>query len=81
MSIVGVVGPKGADGVGANPFEFIQSSAASQWTVNHNLGYRPSSIRVLSPGGIEMEAEVNEISLNQIIVIFLAPMAGRVVIV
>ena len=61
---------------------FTQSFAAAVlWTVNHNLGRSPASVRVLSPGNAEMVAEVVEISLNQIVVFFASPRAGRVVIV
>ncbi len=61
------------------PFE--QSfAAAPSWTVNHNLGRSPTAVRVLTPGGVEVEAEVTEISLNQIVVQFASPQAGRVVI-
>lgn len=74
---VGTQGPAGA-GV-ATPFEQNFAAAAS-WTVNHNLGRRPASVRVLTPGGVEAEADVTEISLNQVIVSFAAPQAGRAIV-
>lgn len=77
-AIAQVIGPTGPPGsVGA----FGQSFAMSpSWTVNHNLGRSPAAVRVLSPGGIEVEAEVAEISLNQIIVLFASAQAGRVIV-
>ena len=55
-------------------------SAAPSWTVNHNLGRSPAAVRVLGPGGVEAEADVTETTLNQVIVSFASPQAGRVVV-
>ena len=68
-------GDKGDPGDGASTFEHIQAAADSTWTVNHNLGFRPS-VTVLSTGGLEMLAEVLHTSLNQALVYFDTPMAG-----
>lgn len=61
------------------PFE-ATFAAAPSWTVNHNLARRPTAVRVLSPGGVECEAEVIETTLNQLVVIFASAQAGRVIV-
>ena len=61
------------------PYE-ASFAAALSWTVNHNLGRVVSAVRLLSPGGVEVEAQVVETSLNQIVVSFASAQAGRVVV-
>lgn len=76
---VGPQGPIGPQGV-PGPFDSYTetfASAASTWTVNHNLGREPA-IQVLSVGGVEMVADVVHISTNQAQVSFATPTAGRV---
>ena len=58
-------------------FEQVFSSAASIWTVNHNLGYRPN-VQVLTLGGLEIEALVQHTSVNQAVVHFSSAQTGRV---
>lgn len=58
-------------------FVFTQSSASATWTVNHNLGVRPTAT-ILSPGGVEVEATVVHISVNQLQVLFASPQTGSV---
>ena len=75
----GTQGVRGLPGAGVEPFE--QAFAASpSWTVNHNLARRPSTVRVLTPGGIEAQASVTDTSLNQLVISFASAQAGRVVI-
>ena len=59
-------------------YTHVQSVASTSWTVNHNLNRRPSSVSVLSPGGIEVEAEITHINDNQLIVGFSVPYTGTV---
>lgn len=59
-------------------YEHTQSSPSASWTVNHNLGRRPASVAVLSVGGVEVNAAVTHISINQLIVEFAAPQVGSV---
>lgn len=66
----GPAGPSGASG-----YDFIQSTTATSWTVNHNLGHRPL-VTVYSVGGLEIEAEVAHISNNQTVISFVTPTAG-----
>lgn len=67
--------PAGAPG---GTYEHVQSPAAAEWIVNHNLGYRPN-ISVLTIGGVKVIAEVLHISNNQARVYFDTPMAGMAV--
>lgn len=67
----GVPGPPGQ----SSGINFTQSTPSSTWTINHNLGYRPS-IDLFTVGGVIMLGEVVHISLNQIVVNFTEPVAG-----
>jgi len=80
-AIAAIIGPRGASGPAGNGAAHDQTfSAAASWTVNHNLGRRPAAVRVLSDGGIEVIAEIIEISTNQLIVQFAVPQSGRCVV-
>lgn len=60
---------------------FVQTfTAAAQWVVNHNLGRKPAAIAVLSPGGVEVDANIVHTSDNQFVVDLSPPMAGQVVV-
>lgn len=72
-------GLQGPPGLGADLFEQSFASAPV-WIVNHNLARSPATVRVLTPGGIEVEASVTETSLNQIVISFASAQAGRVII-
>jgi hypothetical protein len=61
-------------------YEHVQSTPSIVWTVNHNLGRSPGSVRVLSPGGVELFADVLETSLNQLTVSFVVALTGRVLV-
>lgn len=62
----GPQGPPGPPGDGT-AYVHAQSSAALTWTINHNLGYRPS-VELLDVGGREYTAEVLHTSANQVVV-------------
>lgn len=68
VSIIGT-GRQGPPGASGSSFEHIQSTPASTWVVNHNLGYRPN-VSVKTPGGIEVMAEVLHVSINQVQIFF-----------
>lgn len=75
--IAAIIGPPGSGGgSGATTYQHTQSSASALWTVNHNLGRWPSAVTVLSAGGVEVAAQVNHVSINQLTVTFAAPFAG-----
>jgi hypothetical protein len=69
----GLVGPPGPPG-GAS-YEHYQAVAAPTWTVNHNLGFRPS-VSVRDAGGSLLLCEIVHVSINQSILFFAAPAAG-----
>jgi hypothetical protein len=58
---------------------FLQSSAAAEWVINHNRGYRPI-IQVFDPGGNEVEAQLLHFSDNQARVYFTEPKSGSVIV-
>lgn len=71
----GPQGPQGVPGLSGAGFIHTQGSAALEWTINHNLGFRPS-VELMSVGGAEIEGDVVHTSLNQTIATFLIPVAG-----
>lgn len=75
---VGVRPPRIAvsSGSGGATYEHLQNAPASIWTVNHNLGFYPD-VHVYTLGNLEILAEVQHISVNQTLVYFVAPTAGR----
>lgn len=77
----GNTGDKGDTGSIGDPFVYVQGSPSAIWTVNHNIGRYPAVIRVLSPGGVEVEADVRDISVNQSQIFFASPQTGSVRVV
>ena len=67
------VGPQGPSGAAA--YEFVQASPATTWTINHNLGYRPS-VEILDAGSQEIDGEVAHPSVNQTVVTLNPASAG-----
>lgn len=61
-------------------YEHVQATPLSTWTVNHNLGRSPGSVRVLSAGGVELFCDVIETSPNQLTVSFVVAQTGRVLV-
>jgi hypothetical protein len=49
--------------------------AATLWTINHNLGFRPA-VAILDSGGNEIEADVVHTRPNQLVIHFAIPVAG-----
>ena len=70
-----VPGPPGPPGSGATSYLHTQSGPSQSWTVNHNLGFRPS-VELFTTGWQEMAADVVHVSMNQFIVTFNQPTAG-----
>lgn len=56
-------------------FEFVQSTPLSTWTINHNLGFNPS-VQVFSSGGLQVDAEIQNVTVNQTIISFISAFAG-----
>ncbi len=64
-----------APGTTAPRFTHTQASAATSWTVNHNLGYRPT-VTIFSAGGVEVEAGILHTTLNQVQLSFNVAVSG-----
>lgn len=76
---LGKQGPVGPPGPGATTYNHDQAIPSAEWIVNHNLG-RLVSVTVLSAGNVEVEAEVVQLSSNQIRVYFNQPQVGKVLV-
>lgn len=70
-----VPGPAGPSGSAGSRYTHTQASALATWTANHNLGYRPT-VTVFSAGGVEVEATILHVSLNQVQISFNAAVTG-----
>ena len=68
------IGYLGAPGV-AESYTHTQSSAASTWTVPHNLGFRPA-VTVTTVGGLVMYGEEIHLSTNTLQILFVVPVSG-----
>lgn len=76
---VGEPGPPGADGSGGpggggSSFVFSQSGPSAEWTIFHELGYRPA-VSTFGVGG-EIEGEVVHDSVDQARVLFDVAVSG-----
>jgi hypothetical protein len=71
----GPQGPPGSGGGGGGFYQHSQPTAASTWTITHNLGVQPT-IQVRSLGGLVVDAEVLHLSASTAQVTFDAPFAG-----
>lgn len=70
VPVAGLQGRPGSPG-----FDHSQTAPATVWTINHNLGFRPS-VQTFSVGGVEMLGSVQHISLNTLTLTFAAAVAG-----
>ena len=66
-------GPQGPAGSGA--YVFTQSTPSTTWTINHNLGFRPT-VELLDAGSQEIDGEVAHPSVNQTVVTLNPATAG-----
>lgn len=68
-------GPQGPAGLGGAAYVHTQSAPATTWTINHNLGFRPS-VELLDTGSQEIDGEVSHPSVNQTVVTLNPATAG-----
>jgi hypothetical protein len=68
-------GPPGPAGESAKSYVHQQEAAATTWTINHNLGYRPSA-ELMDAGSREIDGDVYHPTVNQTVVLFNVPVAG-----
>jgi hypothetical protein len=67
--------PLGSTGGGVSAYVHTQSTPATTWTINHNLGYRPS-VELFNSGMQEIDAEIAHPSVNQTVVTLNPATAG-----
>jgi len=72
---VAIPGPPGAPGAAGAAYVFQQATPATTWTINHNLGYRPS-VELLDSGSQEIDGEVSHPTVNQTVVTLSPATAG-----
>lgn len=72
-SIAAVTAPPGA---GNSVFIHVQSTPASEWIINHNLGYRPD-FTLYTVGGVQFFAGIDHPTLNQTRVTLGTALAGE----
>jgi hypothetical protein len=52
-----------------------QNTPMTEWSIPHNLGYRPT-VTVTTLGGVQVEVEVTHLSVNTLTVSFLVANSG-----
>jgi hypothetical protein len=60
----------------AYAFHEQQFEAASVVTINHNLGRAPMAVTLTTLGGVEFDAAVHHLNLNQLQIHLDSPIAG-----
>lgn len=68
-------GTKWVDASGYSAFIHTQSVAATTWTINHNLGFKPS-VELFDSSSQEIDASIVHTSNNQIIVTLTVAITG-----
>lgn len=66
----------GISGSGDKHFEHNQSTPSATWTINHNLGKRPS-VTIVDSAGTEWITEVDHVSDNQCVAYFAHAFSGK----
>lgn len=77
--ITGPPGPPGPPGPESPFYKHTQTTAASTWTIVHNLNFEPQT-QVFSSGGVKIEAFVQNLSLNTTQIIFSSPFSGYAIL-
>ena len=75
----GPIGPEGPQGVagpsGGTLYVHTQSTPATTWTINHNLGFRPS-VELIDSGSQEIDGDISHPTVNQTVVTLNPATAG-----
>lgn len=71
----GPVGPAGLPGNASTTYLHEQAVPSATWIINHNLGFKPD-VYLTTLGGMEFQADVLHMSLNQTRVLALLPITG-----
>ena len=75
---INLAGEKGATGATGGSYVHNQSSAASLWTVTHNLGYYPGGVSVIDSGETIVVGDITHINTNSFTVSFSTAFSGKV---
>jgi hypothetical protein len=59
----------------SSKYEHTQSTAATVWTINHNLGFIPN-VYTINGSGQEIEGKVTPVNTNTITITFSDPVSG-----
>jgi hypothetical protein len=76
VQTVGTQGPPGPQGLPGASFKHIQNSAASVWTINHNLGVK-KPVACVDTLGREIEGDVVYVNDNTVTISFGVALAGE----
>lgn len=63
-------------GDGGDYIEFTQAAPLATWSILHNLGRRPSAVMVVDSAGVQVLAETQHYSLNELRIYFGSPQTG-----
>ena len=74
VQVVEVIHP-GPQGPPGESYVHTQSTPSTTWTINHNLGFRPT-VELLDTGSQEIDGEVAHPSVNQTVVTLNPATAG-----
>ena len=72
---VTTAGPQGPGDGGGAAYVHTQASPATTWTINHNLGFRPS-VELLDSGSQEIDGAIAHPTVNQTVVTLNPATAG-----
>lgn len=80
VQMVGARGPQGPPGpAGGTAYEYVQSTPAASWIINHNLN-RPVHVTLYNDSGEIVYSDVQRGSSNTLTVSFPAPTTGSAVV-
>ena len=65
----------GSGSGGFAAYVHTQSAPSTTWTINHNLGYRPS-VELINSGSQEIDGDISHPTINQTVVLLSPPTAG-----
>lgn len=71
----GPIGPQGPPGPSGGSYTHNQSGASDTWVVNHNLGFFPN-VMSFDTTGEEIVGQVIHNTINQLTIVFSAPVSG-----
>lgn len=74
LSVSGAPGPPGPAGASGGSYVHSQGSAATVWTINHNLGYHPNVTAFA--GATEIEGDIDHINANTLTITYSYAISG-----